>query len=206
MKKLITISRQYGSGGRIIGKILAEKLGVPFYDREIIDMAVEASGYSREVIEGAEMKAKSGFAYSLASALSFNEGTVGTLSVNDRLFLAQFQVIKEIGETDQGVIIGRCADYVLKDIPGVTNVFIYGEMEDRIARAVEQYGESEENIKNTINSIDKARSNYYNYHTGFKWGDYKNYNLCINSSYIGEEEAAELIKDYVEKRKYIEEE
>ena len=206
MKKLITISRQYGSGGRIIGKLLAEKLGVPFYDKEIIDMAVEASGYSREVIEGAEMKAKSGFAYSLASALSFNEGSVGTLSVNDRLFLAQFQVIKEIGETNQGVIIGRCADYVLRDIPGVTNVFIYAEMEDRMARAIQSYGDSEENIKNTINSIDKARSNYYNYHTGYKWGDYKNYNLCINSSYITEDEAAELIKDYVEKRKYIEEE
>ena len=99
MKKLITISRQYGSGGRIIGKMLADKLGVPFYDKEIIDMAVEASGYSREVVEGAEMKAKSGFAYSFASALSFNEGSVGTLSVNDRLFLAQFQVIKEIGDT-----------------------------------------------------------------------------------------------------------
>ncbi|MBR6472952.1 MAG: cytidylate kinase-like family protein [Firmicutes bacterium] len=206
MKKLVTISRQYGSGGRMIGKLLAEKLGVPFYDREIIDMAVEASGYSREVIEGAEMKAKSGFAYSLASALSFNEGSVGTLSVNDRLFLAQFQVIKEIGETEQGVIIGRCADYVLKEMPGVTNVFIFAEQEDRIQRAISEYGDDPENIKNTINSIDKARANYYNYHTGYKWGDYKNYNLCINSSYITEDEAAELIKNYVEKRKYIEEE
>ncbi len=206
MKKLITISRQYGSGGRIIGKLLAEKLNVPFYDKEIIDMAVEASGYSREVIEGAEMKAKSGFAYSLASALSFNEGSIGTLSVNDKLFLAQFQVIKEIGESNEGVIIGRCADYVLRDKPGVTNVFIYGELEDRMERAASQYGEDPENIKNTILSVDKARANYYNYHTGYKWGDYKNYNLCINSSYITEDEAAELIKDYVEKRKYIEEE
>lgn len=206
MKKLITISRQYGSGGRIIGKLLAEKLGVPFYDKEIIDMAVEASGYSREVIEGAEMKAKSGFAYSLASALSFNEGSIGTLSVNDRLFLAQFQVIKEIGDTEQGVIIGRCADYVLREKPGVTNVFIYGEMEDRMARAVASYGDDPETIKNTINSIDKARANYYSYHTGYKWGDYRNYNLMLNSSYISEDEAAELIKDYVEKRKYIEEE
>ena len=206
MKKLITISRQYGSGGRIIGKMLADKLGVPFYDKEIIDMAVEASGYSREVVEGAEMKAKSGFAYSFASALSFNEGSVGTLSVNDRLFLAQFQVIKEIGDTGQGVIIGRCADYVLKDIPGVTNVFVYGEMEDRIKRATELYGDAAADIKNTINSTDKARSNYYNYHTGFKWGDYRNYNLMINSSYITEDEAAELINGYVEKRKYIEEE
>ena len=200
MKKLITISRQYGSGGRIIGKILAEKLGVPFYDKEIIDMAVEASGYSREVIEGAEMKAKSGFAYSLASALSFNEGSVGTLSVNDRLFLAQFQVIKEIGETDQGVIIGRCADYVLREKPGVTNVFIYGEMEDRIARAIEKYGDSEENIKNTINSIDKARSNYYNYHTSQKWGQCANYNICINTSRLTEEQVADMIVGYVNMR------
>lgn len=112
MKKLVTISREYGSGGRIIGKLLADKLKVPFFDKEIIDMAVEQSGYSREVLEGAELKAKSGFAYSLASAFSFNEGSTGSvLSVNDRLFLAQFQVIKEIGDTGQGVIVGRCAWY-----------------------------------------------------------------------------------------------
>ena len=99
MKKLVTISRQYGSGGRKIGKILADILNVPFYDKEIIDLAVEESGYSREVIEGAEMKAKSGFAYSLASALSFTEGGGASrdLSVNDRLFLAQYKVIQEIG-------------------------------------------------------------------------------------------------------------
>ena len=97
MKKLVTISREYGSGGRIIGKLLAEKLHVPFYDKEILDLAVEQSGYSREIIESAEMKAKSSFAYSLASALSFNEGVGGSaLSVNDKLFLATFQVIKEI--------------------------------------------------------------------------------------------------------------
>ena len=116
------------------------------------------------------------------------------------------QVIKEIGETQQGVIIGRCADYVLRDIPGVTNVFVYSEMEDRMKRAVDSYGDDPASIKNTINSIDKARANYYNYHTGYKWGDFTNYNLMINSSYITEDEAAELIKDYVEKRKYIEEE
>ncbi|MBR5740419.1 MAG: cytidylate kinase-like family protein [Firmicutes bacterium] len=207
MKKLVTISRQYGSGGRKIGKILADILNVPFYDKEIIDLAVEESGYSREVIEGAEMKAKSGFAYSLASALSFTEGGGASrdLSVNDRLFLAQYKVIQEIGNSDMGVIIGRCADYVLKDKPDVTNVFIYGELEDRIRRAVTEYGEDPENAKNTVLAVDKARANYYNYHTEYKYGDVRNYNLCINSSYITEQEAAELIADYVEKRKYIEE-
>ena len=97
MKKLVTISREYGSGGRIIGKILAEKLGVPFYDKEIIDMAVQESGFSREMIESAELKAKSSFAYNLASALNFSEGMSSSpLSVNEKLFLAQFQVIAEI--------------------------------------------------------------------------------------------------------------
>lgn len=204
MKKLVTISREYGSGGRIIGKLLAEKLKVPFYDKEIIDMAVEQSGYSREVIEEAELKAKSSFAYSLASALSFNEGTTGSvLSVNDRLFLAQFQVIKEIGDTGSGVIVGRCADYVLREMPGVTNVFIYAEYEDRLKRAVEKYGDDPEKAEDIISTYDKARQNYYNYHTGMKWGEYKNYNLAINSSYISEEEAANLIVSYIENRRYL---
>ncbi|MGN1334126.1 MAG: AAA family ATPase [Anaerovoracaceae bacterium] len=204
MKKLVTISREYGSGGRIIGELLAEKLKVPFYDKEIIDMAVEQSGYSREVIEGAELKAKSSFAYSLASALSFNEGTTGSvLSVNDRLFLAQFQVIKEIGDTGSGVIVGRCADYVLREMPGVTNVFIYAEYEDRLKRAVEKYGDDPEKAEDIISTYDKARQNYYNYHTGMKWGEYKNYNLAINSSYISEEEVANLIVSYIENRRYL---
>ena len=204
MKKLVTISREYGSGGRIICELLAEKLKVPFYDKEIIDMAVEQSGYSREVIEGAELKAKSSFAYSLASALSFNEGTTGSvLSVNDRLFLAQFQVIREIGDTGSGVIVGRCADYVLREMPGVTNVFIYAEYEDRLKRAVEKYGDDPEKAEDIISTYDKARQNYYNYHTGMKWGEYKNYNLAINSSYISEEEAANLIVSYIENRRYL---
>ena len=203
MKKLVTISREYGSGGRIIGKLLAEKLDVPFYDKEIIDMAVEESGFSREMIEGAELKAKSSFAYNLASALNFSEGmTSSPLSVNEKLFLAQFQVITEIGNSGEGVIVGRCADYVLKDMPGVTNVFIYAEMEDRVKRAIEVYGDDKNKIDNIISTYDKARQNYYNYHTCQKWGEYKNYNLAINSSYITEEEAAMLIKNYVERRTY----
>ena len=206
MKKLVTISREYGSGGRKIGKLLAEKLGVPFYDKEIIDKAVEESGFSREIIESAELKAKSSFAYNLASALNLGEGIgASPLSVNEKLFLAQFQVIKEISENNEGVIVGRCADYVLKDMPGVTNVFVYAETEDRIKRAVEEYGENPEKIAHTVATIDKARQNYYNYHTCQKWGDYRNYNLSINSSYITEEEAAALIAEYVERRMYRDE-
>ena len=206
MKKLVTISREYGSGGRKIGKLLAEKLGVPFYDKEVIDKAVEESGFSRELIETAELKAKSSFAYNLASALNLSEGIgASPLSVNEKLFLAQFDIVKEISEAGEGVIVGRCADYILKDMPGVTNVFIYAETEDRIKRAVEEYGDNPEKIAHTVATIDKARQNYYNYHTCQKWGDYRNYNLSINSSYITEDEAAALIAEYVERRTYRDE-
>ena len=126
MKKLVTISREFGSGGRIIGRMVAEKLGVPFYDKEIIDMAVEKSGLSREIVETAELRAKSSFSYSLSSAMNFGEGMMGeTVSVNEKLFITQFDVINQIGAEGEGVIVGRCADYILKDMPGVTNIFIY---------------------------------------------------------------------------------
>ena len=201
MRPLVTISREYGSGGRIIGKLVAEKLGVPFYDKEIIDLAVEESGFSREMIESAELKAKSSFAYSLASTVSFGESVSGgSLSVNEKLFLAQFDVIKKIGDSGEGVIVGRCADYVLRDTPGVTNVFIYSEMEERIKRCVEVYGDDPAKVKQIIATYDKARQNYYNYHTCQKWGEYRNYNLIINSYCISEEEAADLIVSYVQNR------
>ena len=201
MKKLVTISREYGSGGRIIGKLVAEKLGVPFFDREVIDRAVEKSGFSREMIEAAELKARSSFAYSLASTVSFGESiTGGALSVNERLFLAQFDVIKMIGETEEGVIVGRCADYVLRDTPGVTNVFICSEMPERIKRCVEVYGDDPAKVKKIISTYDKARQNYYNYHTCQKWGDYRNYNMVLNTCCITEEQAADIIVDYVNNR------
>ena len=202
MKQIITISRQYGSGGRIIGKLVAEKLGVPFFDKEVIDLAVEKSGFSREMIESAELKAKSSFAYSLASTVSFGESvTGGALSVNEKLFLAQFDVIKKIGETEEGgVIVGRCADYVLRDMPGVTNVFVCSEMPERIQRCVEKYGDDPAKVKQLIHTYDKARQNYYNYHTCQKWGDYHNYNMVLNTCCITEEMAADIIVDYVNNR------
>lgn len=207
MKKLVTISREYGSGGRIIGKLLAQKLGVPFYDKEeLIAIAAAQSGLSKELLEGAELKAKNSFAYNLSSALSFNEATSGSpLSVNEKLFLATFQAIQEIGEKGQAVIVGRCADYVLRDIPDVTNVFIYAEYEDRLRRAVKVYGDKETEVKGIVATYDKARQNYYNYHTGQKWGEFKNYNMAINSSYITEEEPANLIAEYVQHRRYRDE-
>ena len=203
MKKLVTISREYGSGGRIIGRLVAEKLGVPFYDKEIIDMAAVQSGMSRELVESAELRAKSSFSYSLSSAMNFGDGLMSEpVSVNEKLFISQFHVITEIGEKGEGVIVGRCADYVLKDTPGVTNVFIHAEYDDRIRRCIEKYDVPADEAKDTIKTYDKARANYYNYHTCQKWGDYRNYNLSLNSSYMTEEELANLIVEYVNKRSY----
>ena len=201
MKKLVTISREYGSGGRSIGAILAEKLGVPMYDKEIIDMAVEQSGLSREIIETAELRARNNFSYTLSSTFSFSEGIgTDTMSMNDKLFLTQFDVIAQIGNLGEGVIVGRCADYVLRDLKDVTNVFVHARMDDRIERCINVYGDERDKVKEKIKSYDKARRNYYNYHTSQKWGDYSNYDIAINTSYIDEETAAELIAWYISKR------
>ena len=201
MKKLVTISREYGSGGRVVGKLLAEKLGVPLYHKEIIEMAASESGLSPEVIESAELAAKSSFSYTLSSAVSFGEGFGGeAISMNEKLFLAQFDVIAEIGAKGEGVIVGRCADYVLRDDPDVINVFIYGEKEDKIRRCVEEYGDDEDEVEKKMQTYDKARRNYYNYHTSRKWGDYRNYDLAINSSLVGEQGAADVIYAYLAAR------
>ena len=190
MKKLITISREYGSGGREVGKIVAKRLDVPLYIKDIITMAAEESGLSPEVIESAELQAKSSFSYTLSSAVSFGEGFGGeAISMNEKLFLAQFDVITEIGAKGEGVIVGRCADYVLREDPDVTNVFIYGEKEDKIRRCIEEYGDDEATVEKKMATYDKARRNYYNYH------------LAINSSLVGEEGAADIICAYLEARK-----
>ena len=201
MKKLITISREYGSGGRLIGRMVAEKMGIPFYDKELIDMAVEHSGLSREIIETAELRAKNSISYSFASAISVGEGfNAEPVSINEKLYLAQSEVIRQIGETGEGVIIGRCADYVLREVPNVTNIFIYGEMEDRINRCINSYGDDPATVKGKIKDYDKARANYYNYHTSQKWGHFRNYNMSIDSSYISDEKIADLIVQFVETR------
>lgn len=203
MKKLVTISREYGSGGRRIGAMIAEKLNVPLYDKEIIDIAVAKSGLSREIIESAELKSKSAFTYTLSSAMVFGDNMYrDPISMNEKLFLMQFDIIEQIGELGEGVIVGRCADYVLKNIPNVTNVFINAELPDRIQRCIKEYGDDPKDVKKKIATYDKARANYYNYHTCQKWGAYENYNISINSSYMEEEKIAELVVNYVKNRIY----
>jgi cytidylate kinase len=199
-KTIITISREFGSGGRLIGKRLAEKLGVPYYDKELLDRIAEESGFCREMMEDAEKKAKNSFLYSLMSAMGTGEAGPESLSLNERFFLAQFDTIRKIAEEGSCVIVGRCADYILRGMPEATHVFVYAEEEDKIKRAVEEYGVPESEVKKMMKDTDKARANYYAYHTGRKWGEHVNYNLSIDSGYIGIEDIVELIIKYTDSK------
>lgn len=201
-KTIITISREFGSGGRLIGKALSDKLGIPYYDKELLDRIAEESGFCREMIEDAEKKAKNSFLYSLASAMGAGDSGPESLSLNERFFLAQFDTIREIADEGSCVIVGRCADYILRGIPEATNVFIYAEEGDKIKRAVEKYGVPEESVKKLMKDTDKSRANYYAYHTGRKWGEHVNYNLSIDSGYMEMEDIADIIIQYTRKKLY----
>ncbi len=199
-KTIITISREFGSGGRLIGKKLAEKLNVPFYDKQLLDMIAEESGFCKEMIEGAQKKAKNSFLYSLASAMGTGEAGPESLSLNERFFLAQFDTIRKIADEGSCVIVGRCSDYILRGLPEATHVFIYAEEADKIKRAVEEYGVPEEDVKKMMKDTDKARANYYSYHTGRKWGEHVNYNISIDSGYISVDDIVDLILMYTERK------
>lgn len=201
-KRIITISREFGSGGRLIGKRLAEKLGVPYYDKELLDRIAEESGFSREMMEDAEKKAKNSFLYSLMSAMGTGESGPESLSLNERFFLAQFDTIRNIAEEGSCVIVGRCADYILRGMSEATHVFIYAEEEDKIKRAVQEYGVPEDSVKKMMKDTDKARANYYAYHTGRKWGEHINYNLSIDSGYMEIEDIVDLIIKYTDSKLY----
>lgn len=201
-KRIITISREFGSGGRLIGKRLAEKLDIPYYDKELLDRIAEESGFCKEMMEDAEMRAKNSFLYSLASAMGTGEAGPESLSLNERFFLAQFDTVRSIAEEGSCVIVGRCADYVLRGMPETTNVFIYAEEEDKIKRAVQEYGVPADSVKKMMKDTDKARANYYAYHTGRKWGEHVNYNLSIDSGYIEIEDIVDLIIKYTEVKLY----
>lgn len=202
MNKIITISRQYGSGGREIGEKLAKKLGIPFYDNELITRAAKESGFAESVFEKAESKATNSLLYSIAMGMSaYGSQDLGfaNLSLDDRIYLAQSDVIRKVATEGPCVIVGRCADYILKEKPNVVNVFIWADLKNRVERAITMYNMPEKKAEENILKIDKRRANYYNYHANEKWGRAENYHLSIKSDYVGIDNAVEVIKLYVEK-------
>ncbi len=203
MEKVVTISRQYGSGGREIGKKLAEAWGIPFYDNELITRAAKDSGFAETAFETAESRANNSLLYSIArGTASFNGQDMGfsidNLSLDDKLYLAQAKVIRNCAAEGPCVIVGRCADYILRKIDNLVNIFIYADMDFRIERAMRIDGMPPEKIESAILKIDKRRSNYHNFHTGEKWGRVENYSLCVNSARVGIDNAVQVIKTYVE--------
>lgn len=197
---IITITRQYGSGGHDIGKALADRLNIPFYDKELISLAAKESGVCPQIFENVDERATNSLLYSLSVGL-YNYGngfsSMGDLPVNDRLYILQHKIIKELAEKGPMVVVGRCADYVLKDNPNAVKIFIYADIDSRIKRAVERNDIDPARAKQAVLKADKNRANYYSFYSGKKWGVADNYDLCINSTHISTEQAVDIIIDYM---------
>ena len=196
-KIIITIARQYGSGGREIGERIAELLDIPLYDKQLITDAAAKGSLNVEVIKGADESAANSLLYTLAMG-SNHYGTAMhfgyKMPLNDKLFILQSEVIKEYAEKSSCVIIGRCADYVLRDDHDVFRLFIYGDLEHREERVKQRHPEIKPSqVIDVINKTDKRRASYYNFYTGNKWGKYDNYDMAVNSSTFGIEGTAQLI-------------
>ena len=196
-KIIITIARQYGSGGREIGEKVAEKLGIKLYDKELITHAATKGSLDENVTKLADESAANSLLYTLA----MGSNVLGTtmhfgykMPLNDKLFILQSEVIKECAKEESCVIIGRCADYVLRNEENLFRIFIYGDLDHRQARVAIRHPELKSSqIIDVINKTDKRRASYYNFYTGNKWGKYDNYDIAINSSTLGIEGTADLI-------------
>ncbi len=189
---VITISREYGSGGRYIGKMVAEKLGIKLYDKEFVLKLAEATGLSAEYIESHEQKRK--------VLESLNNGYYSGLTNADDLFIKESELIREVAQKESCIIVGRCADFILKDNANVIKIFIDSSMEDKINRATTYYHLEKEKAKKEIARINKLRANHYKYYTEKEWKEPSNYDLCINSDSIGIENCADLICKFVEEK------
>lgn len=200
---IITIGRQYGSGGRELGEKLAKRLGYDFYDENLVDMAAQKSNMSQEVLKQVDEKATRSLLYSLvtgADLRAFNSPMVYEMPINDKLFIAQSEIIKDLAKKGNCVIVGRCADYVLQneDVECL-NLFVFATMERRIERIMRLYDLSREKAKDKIVKTEKRRKSYYNYYTNNEWGRMTNYNLCVDTGMFGVDRAVDVICDLIEK-------
>lgn len=200
----ITIGRQFGSGGRDIGLQLSERLGISFYDKEVLIEAAKDSGLDEAFFEKFDEKPTNSFWYSLL--MNVRAGKIARdeydMPLPERVFLAEFEAIQKIASEGSSVIVGRCADYVLRNQKNCINVFIYAPTENRIARIAERCQVERSKAEELIRQVDKHRSSYYNYYTTGKWGDVGSYHLCIDSSLCGVEGTAALIEDFIHRCGY----
>ncbi len=193
---IITISRQHGSGGREVGKQLSERLGIPFYDYELIEMAAKSCPIDKSFFENADAKGTGGFWSELG------EDVRQSMSVGNQAFLQQASVIREIAKKGGCIIVGRCADYILKDYANVLKVFVYADLDSRKERIEHIYKEADEKALSKIEKIDKKRESYYKYYTGQNFGEAKNYDVCLNSSLLGIERCVDVIQSICQKKQF----
>ncbi len=189
---IITLSREYGSGGRYIGKLVAEKLGIKLYDKEFVAKLAEETGLSSEYIENNEQKR--------GALETLNNGYYSGLSNSDELFIKESELIKKVASENSCVIVGRCADFILKENKNVFKVFVYSNMENKIKRTTNIYGLDKNKAEKEINRINKLRANHYKYYTEKDWNNPENYDICINSDSLGVEKAADLICEMIKEK------
>ena len=200
---VITIARQYGSGGRLIGKMLSEELGIPYYDRQLLQLASDDSGINEKLFAGADEKVKATALFRIAKKVYNGElipPDKDDFVSNDNLFNYQAKIIKELAEEDSCVIIGRCADFVLKDYPNVISVFIHAD-EDKCAERIGEIRRMEpKELRKHMADVDKRRGTYYKYYTGKEWSDDRNYEICLDSGKLGYRGCVEAIKQQIKLR------
>lgn len=199
MSLIITIGRQFGSGGRDVGEKVADALGIPFYDKELVEMAAQKSNLSKEALKEVDEHATNSFLYSLASGnyslRGINAPIYYEMPINDKLFIAQAEVIKDIAKQGPCVIVGRCADYVLEEEEGVEllNVFVHGSVDYRSKRVMEAQNLTQAKARDKVMKTDKQRRTYYDYYTSKDWGVMSNYDMCVNAEVFGIDGTANLI-------------
>lgn len=205
---IYTIGRELGSGGRDIGMALAKRLGVKCYDKELLAAASKESGFCAEIFENHDEKPTNSFLYSLVmdtySIGSFSTSPFFDMPLNHKVFLAQFDTIKKIADTESCVIVGRCADYALADNPNCLNIFVHADLDYRIAKIAKKMDLTMNKAKDLIQKTDKQRASYYNYYTSKKWGETKSYHLTLDSEQIGIDGCVDMIlayRDLMEKNK-----
>ncbi|HRM89672.1 MAG TPA: cytidylate kinase-like family protein [Thomasclavelia ramosa] len=187
MPRIITIAREYGSGGRLIAQKVAQKVGLVYYDNEVIDLAAREMGMDVDAIRKVAEQKSSSFMYTMSSSAF-------SLPLNDQVFVMQSKIIRHLANHDSCIIVNGCADYILEDYDDVLSIFIHAPLESRIRRVKEDYQEVHDDYKKYVTKRDKGRSNYYNYYTTKKWGHLKNFDLTINSD-LGIDEVATIVAD-----------
>ena len=194
--KIITVSRQFGSGGRTIAKAVAAKLGVPYYSKDLVDRISQESGFSPEFVEeiGEYASVTSSFLFNIAVS-AHPIGLTDTMSASDKLFICQSNIVRELAEKGPCVIVGRCADFILRDHPDAFHVFIEADTEHRAERVLARYGETKIPIEKRLQEKDAKRKVYYKHYTNRNWGDASNYHICLNSGLIGIEKCVDIICD-----------